>query len=85
MEISIEISYYPLKREDFLPIESLIKQLHSYKNIKAKTNGMSTQVFGEYDDVMTMLTKELKKAFINPHSVIVMKVINAKLDVDYEV
>ena len=40
---------------------------------------MSTQVFGEYFEVMEILTKEIHKSFELPHSVFIMKVINADL------
>jgi hypothetical protein len=42
---------------------------------------MSTQIFGEYDHLMNVLIKEIKESFSNPHSVFIMKVINADLDV----
>jgi len=41
---------------------------------------MSTQIFGEYDIVMNILTKEIKNAFSNPDSLFVMKIANACLD-----
>jgi len=41
---------------------------------------MSTQVFGDFDLVMAALTTEIKASFSLPHSVFVMKVINADLN-----
>lgn len=79
MKISIEMSYYPLN-EEFIPhIKKLISKLNTYSSLKVQTNGMSTQIFGEYDDVMQSITTEIKDAFELPHSVIVMKIINADL------
>jgi hypothetical protein len=40
---------------------------------------MSTQVFGEYDEVMGTLTNEIKISFELPHSVFIIKIINADL------
>lgn len=79
MKISVEMSYYPLRPEFVTPILDFIKRLNAHENIKAVTNGMSTQVFGEYFEVMDVLTKEIHKSFENPHSVFVMKIINADL------
>jgi uncharacterized protein YqgV (UPF0045/DUF77 family) len=80
MKISVEISYYPLNQEFVPPIREFIDRINTHKGLTAITNGMSTQVFGEYDLVMEALTREIKSSFANPHSVFVMKVINADLN-----
>jgi len=79
MNTSVEISYYPLNEKYFEPIGDFIERLHDYEEILINTNGMSTQVFGEYDDVMKAISAEIKKSFTLPHSVFVLKVINADL------
>ncbi len=79
MKISVDISYYPLQPEFVTPILDFIKRLNEYENIESVTNGMSTQVFGEYFDVMEAITNEIYKSFEIPHSVFVLKVINADL------
>ncbi len=79
MKISVEVSYYPLKVEYIPPIKDFIVRMNGYKNLKVQTNNMSTQVFGEYFDVMEALTKEIHKSFDLPHSIFVMKIINADL------
>lgn len=81
MKISVEISYYPLLDEYLPAITGFIDRINTYKTLKCVTNGMSTQVFGEYKDVMTALTAEMEKSFARPHSVFVMKFINADLQV----
>lgn len=75
------MTYYPLNSEFIPPIKNFIERINTYKNIKTKTNGMSTQVFGEYFEVMQILTNEILKSFELPHSVFIMKVINADLNV----
>lgn len=77
--ISVEISYYPLNVEFIPPIKAFIDRLNQYRGLVVQTNGMSTQVFGAYDTVMAAITAEIKKAFELPHSVFVLKVINADL------
>ena len=81
MNVSIDISYYPLKDEFIPPIKDFIDRLNSYNNITVKTNGMSTQVFGKYFEVMEILTKEIHGSFELPHSVFILKIINADLQV----
>jgi len=79
MKTSVDISYYPLQPEFVTPILDFIKRINEYENIEAVTNGMSTQVFGEYFEVMEAITKEMHKSFELPHSVFILKVINADL------
>lgn len=81
MNTSVEISYYPLNVEYIPPIKSFIERLNAYEEIKVQTNGMSTQVFGKYKDVMLILTDEIQKSFELPHSVFVLKIINADLNI----
>lgn len=80
MKISVEISYYPLLVEYIPPIKRFIEKLNTYESLAVKTNGMSTQLFGEYSHVMQALTVEIEKAFELPHSVFVLKIINADLN-----
>jgi uncharacterized protein YqgV (UPF0045/DUF77 family) len=80
MKTSVEISYYPLIEEFVTPIRGFIDRINNYKGLTARTNGMSTQIFGEYDLLMEALSKEIKESFKHPHSVFVMKIINADLN-----
>lgn len=77
--ISVEISYYPLNEEYKPPIKDFIRRMNAYKSLTVRTSTMSTQVFGEYQDVMVALTAEISKSFELPHSVFVLKIINADL------
>ncbi len=81
MNTSVEISYYPLNEEYIPPILDFIKRLNEYETLTVQTNGMSTQVFGEYFEIMNALTKEIHKSFELPHSVFVLKIINADLKI----
>ena len=81
MNTSVEISYYPLNVEYIPPIKDFIERMNTYDELRVRTNGMSTQVFGEYADVMEALTREIEKSFDLPHSVFVLKIINADLDI----
>jgi uncharacterized protein YqgV (UPF0045/DUF77 family) len=79
MRISIDISYYPLT-DEFIPhVLDFIDRISGYEKIEVQRNGMSTQVFGKYFEVMETLTKEIHQSFELPHSVFILKVINADL------
>ncbi len=84
MKASAEISYYPLNQEFVPPIREFIDRINTYEGITAITNGMSTQVFGDYDNLMDALTKEIGQSFNHPHSVFVLKIINADLNTKEE-
>ena len=81
MNCSVEISMYPLK-EDFKPsIIQFIKNLRKYPFVKVHTNGMSTQVFGDYKQVMNAINSEMESTFLNENSVVfTLKVINSDLE-----
>ncbi len=64
MQLSVEISLYPLQFEDFeSEVWEFIKRIRTYSDLQIVTNGMSSQIFGEYDAVMACLNKELKTTF----------------------
>ena len=81
MTTSVEISIYPLK-EDYKPsIIAFIKNLRNYPFIKVNTNGMSTQVFGDYKRVMNAINTEMENTFLKSNSVVFnLKVINGDLE-----
>jgi len=80
MNISVEISMYPLRSAYETPILKFIEQLHQHPNLKIMTNTMSTQIFGKYEAVMGALTPEIRTAFMaEPTTIMVMKIINADL------
>lgn len=62
MNISVELTLTPL-HDDYEPaIIHFIKQLRASK-LNVLENPLSTQVYGNYDDVMNLLTVEIKDAF----------------------
>ncbi len=62
MQLSVEISLYPLQ-DNYLPIiKWFIERLDQYPEIQRLTNGMSTQIGGDYDTVMALLATEMKAA-----------------------
>lgn len=80
MNISVEISMYPLTKNYEPPIIKFIEQLNQQEGIKVTTNTMSTQIFGNYELVMSILTPEIRAAFMaEPTTIVVLKIINSDL------
>ena len=77
MKVAVDISLYPLQEDLIPPIKDVIKRLKSHDHLYVDTNSMSTQIRGEYDDVMAVITKEFKTTFEQlPKGVFVMKILN---------
>ena len=80
MKCSVEISMYPLDVNYIEAITLFIKNLKKHPFISLETNGMSTQVFGDYDNVMKALQKEMKTSFLLEQKVVfTIKVVNSHL------
>ncbi|MAI86829.1 MAG: hypothetical protein CMF99_06685 [Candidatus Marinimicrobia bacterium] len=77
MQVSIDVSLYPLN-EKFIPlINEFINDLKKYNNIEIRTNSISTQLFGEFDDLMNILKIEIEKTFKKEiNSVLNLKIVN---------
>jgi uncharacterized protein YqgV (UPF0045/DUF77 family) len=76
MHIAVEISLYPLDAAFAEPIHAFIERLNVDPRLKVVTNSMSTQIFGEYEEVFGALTRELRVSLEGERkSVFVMKVV----------
>jgi len=84
MDVSVEISLYPLNNEYIPPIQDFIHRVNKTEGLTVKTNLMSTQVFGNYEKVMSCLTAQMKETFEkHGKNVFVMKVLPGDLDQDH--
>lgn len=76
MDVGIELSFYPLQAEFLAPIRALIERLSAERRVRVITNSMSTQLYGEYGEVMQILTRELREALGEAgRSVVVLKLV----------
>lgn len=62
MKISVELTLSPLQDDFEAPIVEFIKKLRNSK-LKVMENPLSTQVYGDYDEVMKILAIEIKEVF----------------------
>ena len=81
MDVSVEISLYPLNNEYIPPIQDFIDRVNQAEGLLVKTNVMSTQVFGNYEKVMSCFTAQMKETFEKyGKNVFVMRVLPGDLD-----
>lgn len=69
MKISVELTLTPLQNDFEKPIISFIKKLRASK-FTVLENPLSTQIYGDYDELMPYLTEEIKLAFSNEENVV---------------
>lgn len=63
MEIGVEISLYPLAQNFGPRIKAFLDRLRAAGRFKIVTTSLSTQLFGEYDEVVAMLAREMRTVF----------------------
>lgn len=77
MKISVELTFTPLTEEYESLIISFIKKLRNSGLIMLE-NPLSTHVYGEYDEVMTILNNEIKQAFnLMENGLLYMKIVKS--------
>ena len=83
MKVSVELTLTPLQN-DFEPsIIHFIKKLRA-SGLTVLENPLSTQVYGDYDVVMNLLTREIKEAFeLVDRGLLYMKIVKSDRH-DYE-
>ncbi len=80
MHASVEISMYPLSPDYAAPIVDFIKRLRNHPELEVRTNSMSTRIFGPYDQLMAVLTREMKPVMEGAlKTAMVIKIINSDL------
>ncbi|QGY46054.1 hypothetical protein GM418_21000 [Maribellus comscasis] len=76
MEITAEISYYPLKENYNKPIQEFIDTLTENQKVTFETGMMSTVISGGYDEVMLLLVQTIKPFMEKYPSLFTLKIAN---------
>ncbi len=77
MQVAVDISLYPLDENFIPPIKDVIERLEKHEGVSVDRNRMSTQLRGEFDIVMSALTKEIGTTFDRvPKAVFAIKILN---------
>ena len=79
MKATVEISMYPLHNDYEQRVIDFIQTVKKHKNIAVEVNGLSTQLFGDYNVLMKILTNELKSGLESNRAVFVMKIAKGEL------
>ncbi|HOJ19300.1 MAG: hypothetical protein GX452_08405 [Ignavibacteriales bacterium] len=80
MQASIEMSLYPLKESYKEIIKKFLEDIRkSNENLLIETNPMSTQIFGDYDEIMDLLRREIKPVLEKNKAVFVVKFLGTNL------
>ncbi|MEL6916473.1 MAG: hypothetical protein AAFO99_01960 [Bacteroidota bacterium] len=75
MNISVELTLTPLQDTFEAPIIGFIKKLRA-SGLTVMENPLSTQIYGEYHTVMTLLQTEIKEAFeLMDNGLLYMKIV----------
>ena len=83
MKVTLEITMYPLTDGYKEAVKGFLRRLNLHCRIEVITNGVSTQVFGEYDEVMQAYTDSLRPAMEGAIAIaVVTKMINGHLPPD---
>lgn len=79
MIATVEISMYALTEEYEQKVIDFIQRVKQNKNIHVEVNGLSTQLFGEYDLLMGVLKTEMKADFETGKVVFLLKIAGSEL------
>ncbi|WP_425628709.1 thiamine-binding protein [Cellulophaga lytica] len=83
MNISVELTFSPLQDTFEEHIINFIKKLRA-SGLTILENPLSTQVYGDYDEVMRVLDSEIKEAFkLMDKGLLFMKIVKSDRS-DYE-
>jgi uncharacterized protein YqgV (UPF0045/DUF77 family) len=74
MIATVEISMYALSNDYAVKIIAFIQRVKQNKNIRVEVNGLSTQLFGDYDVLMQLLKKEMQHDLENGSAVFLLKI-----------
>ena len=82
MNLTAELSFYPLAEDYIPPIKSFIRALASAADIEIVTNRMSTQVSGEFEAVTRAVNQAMKAGMAGEERVVlVVKYLNTALPI----
>ena len=79
MDVTIEISLYPLKNRYINTIEAFIESLKK-QGLNPQVNALSTQISGDIDVVLPGVRASIKECYTKEQqAILVMKLLNGNL------
>ena len=77
MKVSVEISMYPFIENYTTPINLFLDKLKTNKELIVNINAMSTEIYGEYNIIMSVLEDLMRQEFETVKAVFSLKISNA--------
>lgn len=82
MDVTIEISMYALSDNYKTRIISFIQRVKQHQGIKVETNGISTQLIGDYGILMAVIKEEMGRDLAIGKTFFVLKIGKGELNKD---
>jgi uncharacterized protein YqgV (UPF0045/DUF77 family) len=74
MQATIEISMYPLSDDYIQRVLAFLENLKKHHKVGVETNGLSTQIFGDYHELLDILKMEMFEVFLTQNAIFVLKI-----------
>ncbi len=74
MEATAELSIYPLHDDYKDRVKDFLRKIRRHDGLTIESNGVSTQVFGQYDTIMEALTLDIREALEKQQAMVVLKI-----------
>jgi uncharacterized protein YqgV (UPF0045/DUF77 family) len=82
LNITVDISMYPLQQDYVTPIKLFIRKLREYPDLEVVTNQLSTQLTGEFECVTRALNDCMAESMVlDGRVVFVARYINTRLEI----
>lgn len=82
MNITVDISLYPLNSDFLPPIKDFIRRLRQCDGLELVTNQLSTQIRGEFETVTTALNRCMSESMQSGQKMVfVTRYLNSDLDI----
>lgn len=76
MQVSLDISLYALQDDYKTPVDNFLAKIAQDKELTLVYNDLSTQIYGDYDRIMALMTQEMAEVFKHsPDTVFVLKLV----------
>jgi len=84
MNVTVEISMYPLREDYEEQILDFLDRIHQQSDLEIRVNALSTQIQGEFDLVFATVHGAIKEVYQEEvKATFVMKVLRGDIDLAY--
>jgi uncharacterized protein YqgV (UPF0045/DUF77 family) len=85
MNVTLEISMYPLREDYEEQILSFLSEIHKESGLEIRVNALSTQVQGDFDETFSTVQSAIKKVYQQGvKATFVVKILRGEIDLAYD-